>query len=168
MKPEMNRIERPRALRRSRRRQTSTWATAAAAAAASATLSARPALADMVYESATMGSALQTSGVPLDTFNGLGVRFQVSDFATVDRIGAHLGAVATPSDTLWSELVQLSGPGDFPNPDESDVLATATFITPHASAEMVEAIPSTLLTPGWYALVFGGARFGGSAHGGFA
>src|SRR5262249_33865626 len=97
-------------------------ARAVAAACAAAALAVSSPRADLVYESGTQGPTGQTaaSGVPIDYFRAIGVRFEVTDFTSVDRIGGHLGANANPSGTLYGKLLQLTGPNDLPNLGEDD------------------------------------------------
>jgi hypothetical protein len=156
-----SRGRRRRHRRRHRRRggRASTWA-ASFAAAASVAMLAPPAIGDLIYQSGTLGSPGQSSGVTVNANTYQGVRFQVTDPATADRMGAHLGTPFPPSNILRGSLIQLSGPTDFPDSFDlingPDVLATTTLTVPYGSNDVVSTFNPTPLFEGWYALVFFG------------
>jgi hypothetical protein len=127
-----------------------------------------PAKAQLLYESAELGPIGQASGALVGDNSYIGVRFEVFGDTTADRMGGHLGTATLPSATLFGALVQLSGPGDFPNTHDLssvDVLRTTVLTVPYGSNEVIEKFTPISLSAGWYALVFGSAKFGATGTG---
>jgi hypothetical protein len=121
-----------------------------------------PARAGVIYQSATAGGGPGGTNYVVAGSQFLGVRFQVTSPVQTSAIGGQF----TGSGTLFGAVVALEGPGDFPdttNLSSPDVLGTAVMAPTDSSAPL-----SLTLTPGWYALVFGGGQFGASGGPAFA
>jgi hypothetical protein len=136
-----------------------------AALAVCLTLVSASARAGVIYQSATHGGGPGSFTYPVASSQFLGVRFQVTSPVQTSAIGGQF----TGSGTLFGAVVALEGPGDFPdtiNLSSPDVLGTAVM-SPMAPADSSAPLSLTL-TPGWYALVFGGGQFGASGGPAFA
>jgi len=131
---------------------------------------ALPAGAAVIYESATLGPVGDSGGFAVDVGQFLGVRFEVTVPVTTGSIGGHFLNFEPPGPAIFGAIVALTGPTDFPDSLDlttSDVLGAALIDAPALSAE-VAANLQVDLTPGWYALVFGGGLFGAQNTGGVA
>jgi hypothetical protein len=97
------------------------------------------------------------------------VKFQLTSHAVTNAIGGNFRVVAGQgNEEIFGAIVTLSGPTDFPNSldlSTPDVLGT-TLLAPSNQVSGEVTAPLTLaLTPGWYALIFGGDLFGATGDG---
>lgn len=120
----------------------------------------------LIYASATMGTPNQGEGggILLGQVQYNGARFQLTETYTVDAIGGHLRSTnSNPGPELFGALVELTGPGDFPDSSNmlsADVVASATFDATPLSSDMIVPVTPIDVGPGWYAIVFGGGALG--------
>lgn len=90
-----------------------------------------------------------------------GFRFEVSAGADVAATSIGL-TVSSSGGTLFGAIVRLSGPTDAPDAADlsgSDVVVTTPITLPSGSATVAAPIDA-VLTPGWYAAVYGTGAFG--------
>lgn len=128
------------------------------------TLLCSPALADVIYESATLGPTGQYGGNALTSSQFFGVRFEITEPVQVTEVGGHLSGW---NGSLFAAIVSLpGGAGTLPtgSPFDSSVEAYTTFTASSASQDY-RAPLSVYLDPGWYALVFGSGQFGATGTG---
>ncbi len=125
--------------------------------------------ADLVYESAT-GNSNVVDGVYVGNSSSdkdrppqlLGSRFTLAAATEITSVGGAFGGVSSlgRSADIFAAIVDLNG-GSLPSGAPlgmANVLGTATFFASHVGDTLV---PLNLqLTPGDYALVFGGGVFG--------
>jgi hypothetical protein len=118
----------------------------------------------LLYQSATYvpsgNSGLVVYNDQLD-----GVRFSVSSPTTITAIGGHLYSIFTAPGPIWGAVVHLSSMSDYPDSTSmttSDVLATALFTPPASAGDVIVPIAPLAVSPGTYALVFGGADENGN------
>jgi len=133
--------------------------------------------AQILYESGTPGPTGVTwqqaidgdvPGENVDPGSFTGARFQLTQSALVTRIGGHFVGPPASGNTLFGAIVALSNANDFPDSvdlSSTDVLASALLTFPEPS-DVVFGNLNEVLNPGWYALVFGGGRFGATGSGG--
>ena len=121
----------------------------------------RSAHAEIVYESATLGTTGQPGGFSInDEF--LGSRFTLTQSTEITHIGGHIGDAFVPG-TIWGAIIALGpGPTALPtfgsDPVSNHALASAVFTPPAVSTEVTVALTSpVVLGPGQYGLLFGGA-----------
>lgn len=126
--------------------------------------------ADVIYESARMGSPGQPywGHMLLGHTQFGGVRFEVDTNTRVDAIGGHFATFYSGDgyDSLFGALVALTGENDVPdsaNLSTPDVLRTVSFDPTNPSSDHVIDIDPIWLSPGWYAVVFGGGLHGSVA-----
>ena len=125
--------------------------------------------AALIYESATMGEAGQSvyGHMLLGHTQFGGARFELTSSMQVDAIGGHF-ATYYPGGSLnlFGALVALTAETDVPdssNLSTPDVLRTVAFDPTGPSSDHVIPIDPILLTPGWYAVVFGAGLHGAVA-----
>ncbi len=121
--------------------------------------------AGYIYQSATLGPTGQGGGVVVAEDQILGVRFDVTSTVTTGSIGGHFVS-DTAAGPYFGAIVALSGPNAFPesnNLTTPDVLGSTLLNFPYLSSADVGANLSLTLTPGWYAVLFGGGTFGSPA-----
>jgi hypothetical protein len=114
---------------------------------------------DTIFESATLGPS-GTSGYGVGVLDYHGVRFELSETASVDAIGGHF--LAADPGNIFGAIVRLTGPSDMPDSVDlstPDVLAHAILSPPTPSGDVSSSLTAQL-EPGWYALVFGSGLFG--------
>jgi hypothetical protein len=130
-------------------------------------LACLPAHAGIIFQSATLGPTGQSWGNGYDIAGGtdLAVRFQLLSTYDVTAVGGDFVSVGSvPNGTIFAAIVAIGGPTAFPDtPGSFTPLASATFTAPSSSADMRVALPVTL-GPGYYALIFGGGRFGATGN----
>jgi len=118
--------------------------------------------ADVLYESATLGTVGQGGGYSLSE-QILGSRFTLTQDATVTRIGGHM---TNSSGTLGAAIIKMDGllPQGLPlNPDE--IMAEATFSACSPSCDYMFDF-DVFLPAGDYAILFSGApHFGATGSG---
>ena len=143
--------------------------------ALTATLPQSSAVADVLFESGTLGPTgvswqdaldglVPGSSVAVDVFSG--VRFNLTQLVVTTQIGGHFFSPA--GGDFFGAIVQLNGVNDFPDSGDlstSDVLGVALLTFPVDSAEVFADL-NVHLAPGWYALVFGSELFGAHGDGG--
>ena len=110
------------------------------------------------------------SGMALSPGFWPGFSFQVSTAGTIKRIGLYVVQDGGSSGTAFVAIVALTGPTDQANSIDlstSDVLGTGLITLPPSGtgAIVTTTLPALQLTPGWYAVVFGLAKFGATATG---
>jgi len=117
----------------------------------------------IIHESAILGPTGQTSGFTLGS-QYLGSRFHVDRLVEVEAVGGHM-FLFQPGQ-LFGAIVSLSGPTALPsgNPFDATTLATVLFTPPPLSDDILVPLAVTL-SPGDYALIFGGEQFGASGQG---
>lgn len=124
-----------------------------------------PAHATIIFQSATLGPS-GSGGYVVDSGQYLGVRFQLLNTYDVTAVGGDLAGSQPASGAIFAAIVAISGlgPTNFPtnSPASFTPLASATFTPPNPSADIRVALPVTL-GPGYYALIFGGGRFGATS-----
>lgn len=116
--------------------------------------------AELLHESATMGSANQWPGNPIDKYTFLGSRFEVKETTQVTAIGGHLGS--ENERLIFGAIVKLNDRYDLPNGSPFwgvEEVAHTHFYPPYFSADIRVPLNVTL-EPGWYGLVFGAGEFG--------
>jgi hypothetical protein len=110
----------------------------------------------MVYETAPLGPTGQTEGWGVDFAQYLGARFYFQRGIEVTLIGGHI--------TQWNyganffgAIVPLSGPYDLPagNPFTAGEVVASTVFNPSVPSTDFRAPLSVILSPGYYALIFG-------------
>jgi hypothetical protein len=121
-----------------------------------------------IYESATLGSIGQSSGLIVDAGQFLGVRFEVTATVQTGSIGGHFYDSGFPGG-FFAAIVTLTGPADFPDSSDlstSDVLGSTLLLPPpRFLSDDVFADLELTLTPGWYAMIFGSDLFGATGRG---
>jgi len=121
--------------------------------------------ADIIYESATLGTTgLNVGGWGLWDTQYLGSRFTVNTETVVTSISGHMEGEGT----LFGAIVKLSGPGALPVGSPftgSELLASGTFTASEPSSEQTLAMLVTL-APGDYGVIFGTGLFGATGLGG--
>jgi len=126
------------------------------------------ALAELIYESATLGPTGKTGGGSLNLGQFLGSRFSITETVEVTSIGGHIGGIGV-SPELFGVIVELPGPSVLPAGSPftgSEVLASTVFTPPGPSSDV--SVPlSVILTPGDYAIIFGSGLFGATSSTGF-
>lgn len=126
-----------------------------------------PAHAGIIFQSATLGPTGLSWGNGWDIAGGtdLAVRFQLLDTYNVTAVGGDFVSVGpAPNGTIFAAIAAIGGPAAFPStPGSFTPLASATFTAPSSSADIRVALPVTL-GPGYYALIFGGGRFGATGN----
>jgi len=143
--------------------------------ALTATLPQSPAVADILFESGTLGP----TGISWqDALDGLvggssvsntvfsGVRFELTQRVAITEISGHVFSPA--GGDFFGAIVALDDSDDFPNSGNlstPDVLGHTLLEFPIASAEAFGNL-SFPLDPGWYALVLGSGLFGATGNGG--
>ncbi|MEX2317798.1 MAG: hypothetical protein WD669_11640 [Pirellulales bacterium] len=130
----------------------------------------------VIYESATLGetgitkSQVFSQDVPASNvahFNFVGVRFEVTKKAAVERIGGHFVG-GFDKDSFFGALIRLTDSLDFPDSEDlstPDVLGWTLMSFPNPSEEIFSSL-QVELTPGWYAVLFGSGLFGADGRGG--
>jgi len=125
--------------------------------------------AALIYESATMGAPGQTiwGHMVLGHTQFGGVRFELTSPMQVDAIGGHFATYYPGgSNNLFGALISLTGETDVPdssNLSTTDVLRTVAFDPTGTSSDHIIDIDPVLLSPGWYAVVFGAGLHGAVA-----
>jgi len=126
-----------------------------------------PAHAEVIFQSATLGPTGLSWGNGWEIAGGedLAVRFQLLNTYDVTAVGGNfVSSGPVPNGTIFAAIVAIGGPTAFPGtPGSFTPLASATLTAPSSSADIRVALPVTL-GPGWYALVFGGGRFGATGN----
>lgn len=123
-----------------------------------------------IFESASLGSPSTINQGDVSGSQSFGVRFELGSTMTTTEIGGHFKRVSTTGNqSIYGAVVALTSSTDFPNSTNmstSDVLGSALLgpLT-DPSSELVAPL-SLVLTPGWYALVFGSGNLGASGFGG--
>jgi hypothetical protein len=119
--------------------------------------------ATMIFESATLGPTDNSGGSTVGFVQYLGVKLKLTTDATVERIGGHFGS---SGDSIFGAIVKLDSATDWPDSADlstPDVLGHTVIQclpwSPSGSGDVSSAL-SASLTPGYYALVFGGGLFG--------
>ncbi|NIP22952.1 MAG: hypothetical protein GWN67_03010 [Phycisphaerae bacterium] len=117
----------------------------------------------VVYESATMGPPGQVEGYLLSTDQYMGTRFYVDRQYEVTQIGGHL-AQANVGGNFFGAIVALTGPSAVPlgYPFNASEVVASTVFDPGIFSNDFRAPLSVILTPGYYALVFGTNELGSS------
>jgi hypothetical protein len=116
--------------------------------------------ADVIYESATMGTAGLTDGFGITSSQHVGSRFSIAQTTQITAIGGHM--LQSGSGTLFGAIVELSSGTDFSNGfpmSGSDVVASTVFDPGFPGSDYRVALSVTLV-PGDYALIFGTNAFG--------
>ncbi|MBN2375242.1 MAG: PEP-CTERM sorting domain-containing protein [Sedimentisphaerales bacterium] len=122
--------------------------------------------AALIYESATMGTPGQSvyGHMLLGHTQFGGVRFELTSTMQVDAIGGHFATYYPGgSPNLFGALISLTGETDVPdssNLSTPDVLRTVAFDPTGTSSDHIIDIDPVLLSPGWYAVVFGAGLHG--------
>ena len=121
----------------------------------------------LIHESAHLGPVGQNAGFSLG-MQFLGSRFHVNSTVEVAAVGGALFSSAPPfGGPLFAAVVSLSNATALPSGDPFDdtKLAETLFEAPRPSADLLIPL-SVTLSPGDYALVFGGEQFDPSVRGG--
>jgi hypothetical protein len=130
-------------------------------------LACLPAQAGVIFQSATLGQTGLSygNGWVISGGTDLAVRFQLLNTYDVTAVGGDfVSSGPVPNGTIFAAIVAISGPTGFPGtPGSFTPLASATFTAPSSSADIRVALPVTL-GPGYYALIFGGGRFGATGN----
>ena len=127
--------------------------------------------ADVIYQSALMGSPGSNGGAVVDSEVYLGKRFQVTQTMVATGIGGHFGTFTTPGQSIFGAIIRLDNFSDFPNTinplNSSDVLAVGLVPMPanYYSADLTAPINPVTLMPGTYAILFGSGQFGATGEG---
>jgi len=123
--------------------------------------------ATLIYESATLGSTGQISGLSVGSNQFLGSKFSITKTFEVSAIGGHIGGLTGFGGDVFGAIVKLSGPSALPTGSPftgSEVLASTVFIPDFPSSDV--SVPlSVILTPGDYAIIFGSGLFGATGGG---
>ncbi len=137
-----------------------------------AALTAAPAHADILLQTATLGTTGQTGGLLIDSSEYLAARFQTSQAFTLTSVQIHVdhSGGAEGNGLIFAAIVPLANLSAFPNAGSPGLIAddnpveVQTFTTPTFSA--VVTIPfSASLPAGTYAVVFGSGEFGATGSG---
>jgi hypothetical protein len=134
--------------------------------AISFTLTASPALAGYLFETAQMGTGGQSSGNSVISVQYLGARFHLPQAAEVSAVGGHI--FSDTEGTLFVAIAPLVSLAGFPlgEPSNFTPLAVTTFVAPPVFASADVSIPLSVELPaGDYAIIFGSGRFGATASG---
>ncbi len=129
-----------------------------------------------IYESGHLGttgvSAQQLfdqtvpgSNVNLSVF--LGARFEILQPANTTRVGGHFVGFGE-GDSIFGAIIALTGESDLPDSFDLstfDLLGGTKIDLPLESNEVFGEL-DLFLSPGWYAVVFGGSMFGAALGGG--
>jgi hypothetical protein len=116
--------------------------------------------ADVIYESATMGPTGQTSGWTIDNEQSLGTRFYISQTTQITAIGGRISNFTYAN--IFGAIVKLDNFSDFPDGaplKNEDVIAYTVFSGGYIDSDYRTPL-STILSPGYYALVFGSGLYG--------
>jgi hypothetical protein len=129
----------------------------------------------MLFESSVLGPtgitkdqvlAQDAPALNVASFNFVGARFELVETSVVTRIGGHFVGGFVDS-SFFGSIAKLDNENDFPNSGDfltPDVVAIAILSFPNPSAEAYGAT-STVLEPGWYAVIFGSQLFGATGRG---
>jgi hypothetical protein len=123
--------------------------------------------ASYIYESATLGTSNIHGNHEVVDFEFHGAKFQVTSTVTSGAIGGHFVTDGNSHGPIFAAVVALTGPSDFPdtaNLSSSDVLGSALLTVPLTNSGDISAPLSVTLTPGWYALVYGGGVLGSPSN----
>jgi hypothetical protein len=141
-----------------------------------ASTSTSPATSAVIYESATLGPTgigiqqlLQgaAQGTNVADSNFAGARFRIDQPVATTAIGGHF-IRGLADESFFGAIVQLTDEFDFPNSGDlstMDVVGVTALSFPHPSNEAFGQI-AVILTPGWYAVVFGSGQFETTGWGG--
>ena len=119
--------------------------------------------ADVILESATLGTTGVPSGWGLAAEQFMGARFQVTGNTAIECIGGHIQG----SDTyLFGAIVALSSEDDLPDGswDGPDFIYVNLFDPEQLSTDLLVST-NLVLPPGYYGLVFGTGEFGADSSG---
>jgi hypothetical protein len=115
-----------------------------------------------IFASALLGDTGVSSGSSVWRGQFLAARFELTRAVETETVGGHF---FTGSGTIFAAIVALDGETDFPDSTDlssSDVLG-ATLLAPPLPSNDVFAPLRLQLSPGWYAVVFGGLLFGSTS-----
>lgn len=130
------------------------------ALAAVLSLGGLPGGATTLYQSATMGTSGQTSGVVVNANQFLGAAFTLPSAAQITAVGGHISGTGT----LFAAILSLSGSLPTGAPFDSSLITDTTFTAPATSQDVVVPL-SVTLNAGTYALIFGSGLFGATGNG---
>ncbi len=108
------------------------------------------------------------SSIGLNDAYWSGFRFEVSAGTDVTTTSMQVNLRSAATGTIFGALVRLTGADDrpdAPNLTGTDVLATTLITVPAGPSSTVRASITQVLSPGWYAAVFGSGAFGASLSG---
>jgi hypothetical protein len=121
--------------------------------------------AQLVYESATMGSPGQVAGHTIDVDQFIGVRFTTTQPYTITGLGAHVVAL---SGTYFIAIVPIDPATNLPtSTDLADAAGSAVGPFPTASSEVMFETAFELPAGTW-GIVVGSGRFGADGASGAA
>ena len=124
----------------------------------------------ILFQTATMGTPGQTSGLSIYSGQWPAARFDVTTTFAVDAIGGHMFRNFDNPNPIFGALVKLSSDFDYPDSFDlstPDVLRHVTFVPPNPSSDVVVSIPAITLTPGRYCVLFGSGLFGTTGEAAF-
>lgn len=128
--------------------------------------------ADIIFESATLGSDGQTGGPAFGQLTGatavIGVRFSISERTQVNSVGGHVFGARSRPDPVSAAIIGLPF-DEFPpignDLSQMDVRASSLWdLEPSPSSEQFVDL-DVILEVGEYALLFGGAQPGATGAG---
>lgn len=110
----------------------------------------------VVFESATMGPPGQMEGYLVSTNQYMGTRFYVDRQLEVTQIGGHIAQAVFGAD-FFGAIVSLTGPSALPlgYPFTAGEVKASTVFDPGIFSSDFRTPLSVILTPGYYALIFG-------------
>ena len=118
----------------------------------------------VVFESATTGGSGSPRRLGISSNQFLGVRFEVTETSTITGIGLNQ---MNGSGQIFGAIVALSSATDFPDSSSlttSDVVNSALISVGVQQGEYSSNL-SSVLEPGWYAVLFGSGLFGATGWG---
>ena len=102
-------------------------------------------------------------GVAIYDQSYVGVRFQLAQDTTLNRVGLRMTGLAGPG-SIFGSIVRLSSMSDFPDSthpfNTPDVLATTLLPIPASTTDVTADIGPITVPAGTYALLFGAGEFG--------
>ncbi len=126
------------------------------------------ALADTLFESATMGATQQSGGYSIDDAQYLGVRFTLGSKTTITSVGGQLGAGGFGDGGIFVAIVKLASasalPVGAPFTSQEVVASKAVKITGKPATDVFVPLTVTL-DPGVYGLIYGSGALGDPASG---
>jgi len=123
--------------------------------------------AEIIFESALMGTSGDNGGQLVAPNECLAVNFTLTYATHITAVGGHLGPQGPPDQTIYGAILPLPPGATYLSGSpfaESDVLGHTVITLPAYSTDVRAPLDLTL-APGHYVLVFGSGRYGATGMG---